>query len=182
MLGSMSKHISLSLSPEQRAHLESVIRSGAAPARTQTRARILLLTDRSQGPPRTDAHVAEAVLVSKNTVVSTRRRFALAGMDAALYDKPRPGAPPKITGDVEAKLVTLACSDPPAGHSRWTLRLLAGKMVELGYLDSITNVAIGKRLKKRTEALARQDLVHRNSFGQICGQDGRRAGGLCPPL
>jgi hypothetical protein len=69
-------------------------------------------------------------------------------MEAALYDKPRPGRTPKITGDIEAKLTVLACSDPPEGRVRWTLRLLADRMVELGYLDSISDVAIYKRLKK----------------------------------
>ena len=69
-------------------------------------------------------------------------------MEAALFDKPRPGATPKITGDIEAQLVTLACSDPPQGHARWTLRLLADKMVALGYIESISNVAVYQRLKK----------------------------------
>lgn len=147
----MSKHRILSLSDEQRAHLENLIRSGNAPARVQTRARILLHTDRSQGQERADLEVAQAVRVSPATVVRTRKAFldeGDEGMDAALYDKPRPGAVPKITGDVEAKLVTLACSDPPLGRGRWTLRLLADTMVALGYLESISNVAIGQRLKK----------------------------------
>lgn len=144
----MSKHRSLFLSDEQQAHLENLIRSGNAPARVQTRARILLHTDRSQGHERADLEVAQAVRVNPATVVRTRKKFLDEGMDAALYDKPRPGALPKITGDVEAKLVTLACSDPPLGRGRWTLRLLAETMVELGYIESISNVAIGKRLKK----------------------------------
>ena len=86
--------------------------------------------------------------VSPATVVRTRKAFLDEGIDAALYDKPRPGAVPKITGDVEAKLVMLACSDAPTGPDRWTLRLLADKMVELGYIDKISNQAIGVRLKK----------------------------------
>jgi len=76
-------------------------------------------------------------------------------LDAALYEKPRPGASPKITGDIEAKLVTLACSDPPLGRSRWTLRLLADTMVELGYIDSISNVAVYQRLKKTNSSPGR---------------------------
>jgi hypothetical protein len=69
-------------------------------------------------------------------------------VEAALTEKPRPGQPPKITGDIEARLVTLACSNPPEGRARWTLRLLADTMVELGYLDSISNVAVYHALKK----------------------------------
>jgi len=144
----MSKHRILFLTDEQREHLDNLIRSGNAPARVQTRARILLHTDRSQADKRPDKEVALALRVNPATVVRTRKAFLDAGIDAALFDKPRPGAQPKITGDVEAKLVTLACSDPPEGRGRWTLRLLADKMVELGYLDSISNVAIGQRLKK----------------------------------
>ena len=144
----MSKHRTLSLTDQQREHLDNLIRSGSAPARVQTRARILLHTDRSQADKRPDKEVAVALRVNPATVVRTRKAFLDEGMDTALYDKPRPGAQPKITGDIEAKLVTLACSDAPLGRARWTLRLLADKMVELGYLDSISNQAIGERLKK----------------------------------
>lgn len=65
----------------------------------------------------------------------------------ALYDKPRPGQKPKITGDIEAQLVVLVCSDAPEGHDRWTLRLLAERLVELTELESISHVAVGERLK-----------------------------------
>ena len=135
----MSKHRTLSLTNEQREHLDNLIRSGNAPARTQTRARILLHTDRSQGQTRSDKEVAEALRVSSATVIRTRKALLDEGLEAALFDKPRPGAPPKITGDIEARLVTLACSDAPQGHARWTLRLLADKMVELGYIDTINH-------------------------------------------
>jgi hypothetical protein len=144
----MSKHISISLTPEQRQHLDSLIRKGNAPARVQTRARILLLADRSTGHKRAQKEVAEAVLTHPVTVGRLCRTFLEQGLEATLHDKPRPGAVPKITGDVEAKLITLACSDPPDGRSRWTLRLLADTMVQLGYVDSITNVAVYNRLKK----------------------------------
>lgn len=151
----MSKALIVSLTLEQREHLQSLIHAGDAPARTQTRARILLLADRSQTaaqqarqPKRTDVQVAEAVLCSPATVGNVRRRFVHQGLEAALEDKPWPGQPPKITGDIEAHLVTLACSDPPQGEARWTLRLLAGHLVELGLLDSISHVAVGERLKK----------------------------------
>ncbi len=144
----MSKHRSLFLTGDQRHHLEKLIRSGNAAARVQTRARILLHTDRSQGHNRPDKEVAQAVRVSAATIVRTRKACLDEGMDGALYDKARPGAPPKITGDIEAKLVTLACSEPPLGRGRWTLRLLADTMVELGYIDSLSNVSVHERLKK----------------------------------
>jgi len=144
----MSKHIKLYLTDEQRSHIENMTRSGSAPARTQTKARILLATDRSSGRVRKDAEIAESLMVNVATVGRTRRKFINEGMEAALYDKVRPGGKPKITGDIEAKLIMLACSDPPEGHSRWTIQLLADKMVELQYVQSISRVAVGKRLKK----------------------------------
>ena len=148
MLVCMDKHTRITLTPEQRSHLENLIRSGSAPARTQTKARVLLMTDRSIGERRKDAEIAKSLMINVATVGRTRKRFLTEGMEAALYDKPRPGRVPKITGDIEAKLTMLACSDPPEGHSRWTLTLLADKIVELGYVDSISHVAIHKRLKK----------------------------------
>lgn len=148
MLNIMSKHLNINLTDEQRQRLDTLIRKGAAPARVQTRARILLLSDRGSGQKRPNKAVAEATLTHPVTVGRLCRTFAAQGLEAALYDKPRPGAVPKITGDVEAKLITLACSDPPQGRGRWTLRLLADTMVELGYVESITNVAVYQRLKK----------------------------------
>ena len=148
MLSSMSTHINVYLTPEQRTELEQLIHSGTSRARTQTKARILLLTDRNQAQPRSDTAIAAAVQVSKPTIIRTRRRFGLEGLQAALYDKPRPGARPKITGDVEAQLTLLACSAPPDGKARWTLRLLADTLVELQLVESISDVAVLQRLKK----------------------------------
>lgn len=144
----MSKHLRIHLSGDERQHLDTLIRKGNAPARVQTRARILLLAARSQEEPKTDEQIANALLCSIGTVGNVRRRFAAEGMAAALYEKARPGQQPKITGDIEAHLTLLACSEPPSGKSRWTMRLLADKMVELGYLDNISHVAIHARLKK----------------------------------
>lgn len=138
------------LSAEQRSHLVNMIGFGRESARVLSRARILLLSDRSLGESREDAEVAEAVMVCPATVWRIRKEFALYGLESAIYDKARPGAIPKITGDVEARITMIACSKPPEGHARWTLRLLADKVVELGYVDSISHVAIGSRLKKTT--------------------------------
>ena len=144
----MSKHVHVHLTTEQREHLERMIRSGSAAARVQTRARILLLADRTQPDRRTDPEIAAALLCSVNTVGNIRRRFVRDGLEAALYDRPRPGAKPKITGEVEAHLTVLACSQPPEGKTRWTLHMLAAKLVELQLVDSISDVAVLHRLKK----------------------------------
>ena len=89
----------------------------------------------------------------KRTVGNVRRRFHEGGLQAALYDKPRPGAEPKFTGEVEAQLTVLACSDPPEGRARWTLRLLASQMIELGYVDYISHVTVRELLKKTNSSL-----------------------------
>jgi len=144
----MSTNLQLHLTSQQRKQLDKLIRSGTAQARTLTKARILLMTDYSQGAHRTDEEIGSALGVSMSTIVRVRQRCTQEGVDAALHDKARSGRPPKITGEIEAQITVLACSDPPPGHTRWTLRLLADKTVELGYLDRISHVAISNRLKK----------------------------------
>jgi hypothetical protein len=86
-------------------------------------------------------------------VGSTRRRYVEGGLPLALNDKGWPGAKPKLTGEIEAELTVLACSEPPPGFGRWTLRLLADQMVELGYLDAVSHVTIGEWLKKTNSSL-----------------------------
>jgi len=145
----MSKHTSVILTPEQRQQLESLVRIGQSPARRLTRARILLLLDRSQERRWTDAQIAEVLGCHAQTIGNIRRRFVAAGLEATLADKPMgPTVPKKLTGDIEAKITLLACSNPPEGFARWTLRLLAERTVELGYLESISHVAIGETLQK----------------------------------
>jgi len=101
------------------------------------------------GPkPRKQGEIVEALGTSVTTVSATGRRYARQGLAAALGEKPRPGREPKLTGDVEAQLVVLACSDPPAGQARWTLRLLAGELVRLEHVESISHTAVGNALKK----------------------------------
>jgi transposase len=108
----------------------------------------LLLLDRSQGEARTIQQVIEAAMVSQGTIYNLKERYFGAGLDRALYEKPRTGAKPKIDGEVEAHLIALTCSDPPEGYDRWTLRLLADKLVSLEVIDAISHVAWAKRLKK----------------------------------
>lgn len=150
----MSKPLFVSLSAEQRETLRDLTRSGNAPARVQNRARILLLADRSQDKGQTHQQITDALGTCGVTISAICRRFVLEGLDAALYEKPRPGQKPKITGEVEAQLVLLAlllaCSDPPAGQARWTMQLLADKLVELQLVESISDSTVCERLKKTT--------------------------------
>lgn len=141
------------LTPENRQELESLIRSGESSARTQTRARILLLTDESQKKKKGTEEIASVLMCSLPTITNIRKKFVEGGVENALYDKARPGAVPKITGEIEAQLTLLACSAPPEGRSRWTLQLLADQLVELKLLDSISDVAVMHRLKKMNLSL-----------------------------
>ena len=132
-----------------------MVRSGKNKARVITRARILLMADRNRDKYKTQPEIAAALEVSNTTVSSTWRRYALNGLAAALSEKPRPGQAPKIRGDVEAQMVTLACSEPPEGHARWTLRLLRDELVRLEVVDSLSHVAVGEALKKTNLSLGR---------------------------
>lgn len=136
------------LTRENRQELESLIRSGESSARTQTRARILLLTDENQKKKQGAEEIASILMCSLPTITNIRKKFVEGGVENALYDKARPGAIPKITGEVEAQLTLLACSAPPEGRARWTLQLLADRLVELKLVDSLSDVAVMHRLKK----------------------------------
>ncbi len=144
----MSKHREICFSAEKRNELETKLQEKGLSLREHNRIRILLLSDRSTNNKRTLQEVAEAVMCSSGTVSNVRRRYLDEGLESALTEKPRPGATPKITGEVEAKLTLLACSTPPEGQARWTLRLLQEKVIELEYLPSISHVAISNTLKK----------------------------------
>ena len=141
------------LTTENRQELERLIRSGESSARTQTRARILLLTDENQKKEKGAEEIASVLMCSLPTITNIRKKFVEGGLENALYDQVRPGATPKITGEIEAQLTMLACSTPPEGRSRWTLQLLADRLVELKLVDSISDVAVMHRLKKMNLSL-----------------------------
>ena len=149
----MAQHINLT--SEERTELSQLIKSGKHSARVLGRARILLLLDRSQGEKRKLQEVADAMLTSMGTISNVKRRYLVGGLEHGLYERLRPGAVPKITGEVEAHLIALVCSDPPEGQARWTLRLLADKLVELELVETISHVAVGNVLKKTNLSLGR---------------------------
>lgn len=144
----MGKRSTIHLTSEHRTQLEKLTRTGRERARVITRAKILLLADRSQGKKRNQKDIAQLAQVGLATVGRICQQYALVGLKAALEEKPRPGAIPKITGEIEAKLVLLACSDPPEGFSKWTLSLLKNHVITQGWLPSVSENAIGNRLKK----------------------------------
>tara|TARA_Y100000310_G_C20555852_1_gene750482 strand:+ start:89 stop:517 length:429 start_codon:yes stop_codon:yes gene_type:complete len=133
------------LTDEERDHMLGLTQRGRSSARKIKRAHILLKADQDSS----DEHIAEVVGSSSSTVHRTRKRFVEEGLEA-LDERPRPGQPRKLTGKHEAHLIAVTCSDPPEGHARWTLRLLAGKVVELGFAPSISPETVRQTLKKTT--------------------------------
>lgn len=140
----------IEVTEEQRRELKKLVSSGTSGARVQTRARIVLMAAKGEG----NQDIADALEVSWRTVIRIKGRFKEEGLEA-IKEHSRPGRPPTITGDTEAKLVMLACSEPPEGRARWSLVMLADKMVELGYVESISDVAVMKHLKKTGCVLGR---------------------------
>jgi len=136
------------LSDEDRSKLQAIIGSGSALARAQTKARILLLTDRDRADRLTDDQIIATLGTSNSNIQRTRISFLANGLEGCLKDKPRSGRKPRITGDIQAKLTVPACTAPPEGRNRWTLQLLADQMVLLGHIDRISKVAVHKHLKK----------------------------------
>jgi len=142
------------LTPEERAQLHELLSKGKSAARTLTHARILLKADEGViGPRLSDEAVAEALDVNRSTVERVRMRCVEEGFEAAL--RPRPSRqlhPRKLDGRQEAQMITLACSPAPAGRARWSLRLLADKLVELEIVDDISHETVRQTLKKTTSS------------------------------
>jgi putative transposase len=135
---------SVVLKEEEREELRQYLRKGKSSTRSLTRARILLLADED----RNDEEISDALKVSKSTVSRIRKRYCEDGLDFALHEKARSGAPPKIDGRIEAQLTLLACSEPPDGRSKWTVRLLADRLVEMEVTESISHMSVQRVLKK----------------------------------
>jgi transposase len=147
---SMKKYI-VRLSREERKSLKSLITSGKGPARIFTRARILLKADvGEEGPGWPDEKIAEALDVTVQTIERVRKQLVEEGIEAVLRRRKymQKVSRKKLDGDAEAHLIALACSETPEGYSRWSLRLLANRMVELGYVESISHEAVRRVLKK----------------------------------
>ncbi len=151
----MHKTYRVKLLPDERAYLEGLLAAGRAAARTLTHARILLKADEGPGGPGgTDALIAEALDVNGSTVERVRRRCVEESFDAALRPRPSPQVRlRRLDGVAEARLVALACSPAPRGQKRWTLRLLADRLVALQVVDSVSHETVRQTLKKTTSSL-----------------------------
>ena len=145
----------IELSDSERAILTEIITKGISKARMILRANILLASDRNSKKYMTVAELAEAYHTTPTTVQTVRTTFFEKGLEAVLNRKKRetPPVPVKVTGEVEAHVIALACGNPPDGYAKWSLRLLADRSVELGYVDSLSYVTVSRILKKTNLSL-----------------------------
>jgi homeodomain-containing protein len=151
----MNKNYRVHLTDEERNHLEKLVRKGEAHARKLLYARILLKADEDgPAPSWTDERIADALEVSVATVARERKRYCEEGLEIALMPK-KAGLPRRriLDGRAEAHLIALACSDPPEGRDRWSMRLMADRMVELGYADALSYETVRRTLKKTSSNL-----------------------------
>lgn len=146
----MRKKYLVRLSGTERAELEALVKTGRAAARKRLHAQILLKADEGEhGPAWSDAAVSQALEVGVRTVERVRQCLVEAGLETALNGRPQARyKSPKLDGEQEAHLIAIACSAPPAGRTRWTLRLLADRMVELAYVDTVSYETVRQVLKK----------------------------------
>lgn len=150
----MHKRYEVRLTDGEREQVERLIAAGQAPARKLMHARILLKADMGPGGPGwVDTRIAEAAEVSQPTVARVRRRFVEWGVEAALNRRPpRREYRRKLDGEQEAHLIALACGAPPEGYGRWSLRLLAGRLVELEQVEALSYQTVRRVLKKTSSS------------------------------
>jgi transposase len=146
-VGIMAKRYRVTLTDEERDRLHDLTRKGTASVRMVRRAQTLLLA----AEDRIDEEIAKALHIGVSTVERTRRRFVEEGLEASLREHSRPGARPKLGPKQQAYVVALACTKPPEGRERWTMQLLADRIVELQIVPDITDEAI-RLLLKRTSS------------------------------
>ena len=144
----------VTLTEEERAELRQMVSSGKAAARKLTHARILLLADDARGEELSDEQIVAALGTSLRTVSRVRQQLVTQGLDFALLRRRQPPRPDKIKikGDVEQRLIELACSDPPKGRCHWTLQLLADELVVLGLVPKVSTETVRQALKKTTSS------------------------------
>jgi len=174
----MAKRYVVELTEDERAQLQAVGKKGKVVARRLRRAQLLLLAADGY----TDTEIAAAVQGGVSTGERIRKRFVAGGVEWALTERPRPGGTPKLQGKDEAFLIATACSTPPSGRTRWTLQLLADRLVASGVVETIADETIRRTLKKRDQALVKATVGYPDRQRAICLAHGGRPGSLCSTL
>ena len=146
----MQKRYRVTLTEEERAELEAMVSAGRAAARKLVRARILLLADQGEsGPSKSDPEIVDALGCGRATVERVRKQFVEEDIEATLHPKPTMRTyERRLDGKAEAHLLAITCGAPPEGQARWTLRLLADRMVGLGHVVSVSYETVRQTLKK----------------------------------
>ena len=171
-----AKRQAVRLTPAERDVLEKFVAQGTKSARAITRARILLLLDEA----RPAKELTKILGVSRGTIYKVRKKYMQkehVHILDVLHEAPRGGRPIKIDTRVEAHVTMIACSDPPEGCSRWTLQMIADKLVKLAVIDAISHESVRRTLKKQTEAVAQRTMVYRANYGRFY----LAYGGCAPP-
>lgn len=163
-----SKKYIVRLSEDERSELTRLVKTGKAAAYKRQRAQILLKADENNpGGHMQDKDIANSLDVGVATVERIRRRLVEKGFERVLEREPQSGSRrPRFDGEQEAQLIALSCSEPPEGHKRWTLKLLASQMVALEHVDSVSSETVRKALKKSSKTLAASRMVY--SAGREC--------------
>ena len=177
----MRKRYVVKLTPAERERLEGLVNRGREAAYRRRHAQVLLLVDEGEhGPGFTDTIAADRTGFTRRSVEQIRERCVTEGLSAALERKKRSRERSrKLDGEAEARLITIACSDAPKGHARWTLHLLADKLVELEIVDTISHECVRQVLKKHRQTLAKADVVYPGTGGRpFRVSDGSGAGRL----
>jgi transposase len=176
----MKKRFVVRLSAEEIEQLQGLIHRGREAAYRRKHAQVLLLVDEGQpGGGMIDREAAQQVGFTRRTVEKIRERCVTEGLAAALEHKKSAPRRRKLDGDAEARLVSLACSSPPTGQARWSLRLLADRLVELEIVDSVSRECVRQVLKKHHKTLAQAHVVHSTSSERrFCLSDGIGSSGV----
>jgi transposase len=150
----MEKRYRVTLTEQERQELQKMVSTGKAAAKKLVRARIMLLADQTEGgPAKSDPEICEALGCGRATVERVRKQFVENGLEATLQPAPsRRVYERRLDGKAEAHLVALTCGAPPEGRSQWTLRLLADRMVALGYVETVCYETVRQTLKKTTSS------------------------------
>lgn len=166
----MAPRYRVTLTPQERKELKALTRNGKTPAKKFIHARALLLCDTAlDGPAWKVANVAEALGITSRTIEHLKKRFVEEGFEAALVRKSRVRPPREVIfdGAFEARLIALACSETPPGYRRWTVRLLADKVVELNFVSSVSHMTVQRVLKKMNVNLTSKNTGKSHQKGTL---------------
>lgn len=151
--------LSIVLSPEEKKELLNIVKKGKSPAALIRRANVILMSDSSDGERKTEEEIASSLKITRQTVHNIKVKYLSEAKDAQVakkIERKKRGTPPiepKIDGEKEAKIIALACSAPPEGRTKWTLRLLSERTVQLEIVGSISHTQVGRILKKTNLSL-----------------------------